>query len=153
MPTIPYKPILPPAILTLVLHSVILFGVSHALTFLGLFELVVPFELADGNTKPGLLGDSENRQFTAALIALLGKALLLAAMLKNHSPGRCRLVYTALALLFLAYALLSIDFKYHTIDQLPLLSGIPFIGSAIWLFWANRRNHQQMRPQRQEIDD
>lgn len=129
-------------ILTILLNFLILIGVGHGFAFLGLMEIVGLKQYIQGDVKFNLIGNSSDRIFTIATIALVGQIVLIVAYFKKELIQKFIAVYFGLFILLLSYFFLTIEFSTSTFDYFSFWAGTPFFVSAIFLLFVTIKNHR-----------
>ncbi|BEV06677.1 hypothetical protein [Chryseobacterium gambrini] len=121
-----------PVITTAILNAFILIGAGHGLGILLIYEILSPqFILSDANAFN--LDHYDGRLVPAAFLSLIFQVLLLMSLKIKRWRLQKILINTFCIILMLVFFALVKDFSKSNVDQLSLISGIPFLISSLFL--------------------
>ncbi|MCF2219582.1 MULTISPECIES: hypothetical protein [Chryseobacterium] len=121
-----------PVITTVVLNAFILIGAGHGLGILLIYEILSPqFILSDSDAFS--LDHYGGRLVPAAFFSLIFQVLLLISLKIKRRQLQKILINTFCIILMLIFFVLVKDFSKSNVDNLSLISGIPFLISSLFL--------------------
>jgi hypothetical protein len=118
-------------VLTIILSFLILIGAGEGKIIIGWLEFLAPSQFIKGYSKFSLIGTTDDKAFSSALITLIGQIILLSACFIKRHLVKAKLVYTGIFVLIFSFIFLT--YSFSDFNDYIFWSGIPFLLSAIFL--------------------